>query len=139
MFLQVLYGSFFTSYQASGAMTFGWYGADQTTSSTFTAGTTRLWNFNYTGSQRRILLNGTAVATESWTQNLITGAFTQPVIGRLWGTYYYNGTISELILYVGNINNQQCQQVEGYLAWKWGLQANLPATHPYKLFPPSPN
>ena len=135
----VLYGDFFTCYQASGAMTFGWYGADQTTSSTVTAGTTRLWNFNYTGSQRRILLNGTAVATESWTQNLVTGAFTQPVIGRLWGTYYYNGTISELILYVGNINNQQCQQVEGYLAWKWGLQANLPATHPYKLFPPSPN
>jgi len=26
----------------------------------------------------------------------------------------------------------QHQQIEGYLAWKWGLQANLPATHPYK-------
>jgi hypothetical protein len=28
--------------------------------------------------------------------------------------------------------------VEGYLAWKWGLQGNLPPNHPYKLFPPSP-
>lgn len=26
--------------------------------------------------------------------------------------------------------------VEGYLAWKWGLQGNLPAVHQYKNFPP---
>ena len=127
----VLYGDFFTCYQPSGAVTFGWYGADQTTSTTYSPGTTRIFNFNYTGSNRTILVNGTSAATESWTQNLITGAFTQPVIGRLWGTYYYNGTISEIMLYVGNINTQQYRQVEGYLAQKWGLQMLLPPTHPY--------
>ena len=127
----VQYGSFLTCYQSSGAVTFGWYAADQTTSTTYSPGTTRMLNFNYTGSNRTILVNGTSVATESWTQNLITGAFTQPVIGRLWGTYYYNGTISELMLYTGNINTQQYQQVEGYLAQKWGLQILLPPTHPY--------
>jgi hypothetical protein len=25
----------------------------------------------------------------------------------------------------------QQHQLEGYLAWKWGLQTNLPSTHPY--------
>ena len=125
------YGSFFTCYQPSGAVTFGWYNADQTTSTTYSVGTSRILNFNYTGTNRTILVNGTSGATQSWTQNLVTGAFTQPVIGRLWGTYYYNGTISELMLYIGNINTQQYQQVEGYLAQKWGLQILLPPTHPY--------
>jgi len=27
-------------------------------------------------------------------------------------------------------------KVEGYLAWKWGLVANLPSGHPYKNLPP---
>ena len=29
------------------------------------------------------------------------------------------------------------QRLEGYLAWKWGLQENLPSTHPYKNLPPT--
>jgi|Laugrefabdmm15dn_1035133.scaffolds.fasta_scaffold06380_6 hypothetical protein len=29
------------------------------------------------------------------------------------------------------------QKLEGYLAWKWGLQANLPVGHPYKTAPPT--
>jgi hypothetical protein len=30
------------------------------------------------------------------------------------------------------------QRIEGYLAWKWGLTANLPAGHPYKTVGPTP-
>ena len=47
----------------------------------------------------------------------------------------------EIVVYISatsNISTQRRQQVEGYLAWKWGLQANLPGNHPYKLFPPPP-
>ena len=29
------------------------------------------------------------------------------------------------------------QQLEGYLAWKWGLEANLPVDHPYKNAAPT--
>jgi hypothetical protein len=29
------------------------------------------------------------------------------------------------------------QLIEGYLAWKWGLQASLPNDHPYKAAPPT--
>ena len=32
--------------------------------------------------------------------------------------------------------NDNRQRLEGYLAHKWGLTANLPAGHPYKTNPP---
>jgi hypothetical protein len=41
------------------------------------------------------------------------------------------GHLCELIFYSGALTINQIQLIEGYLAWKWGLQANLPATHPY--------
>jgi hypothetical protein len=44
--------------------------------------------------------------------------------------------IAEIILYNSVLTTLQVQQLEGYLAWKWGLQANLPANHPYKNSPP---
>ena len=46
------------------------------------------------------------------------------------------GTFSECLLFTTALTTLQVQQVEGYLAWKWGLQAKLPAGHPYKLAPP---
>jgi hypothetical protein len=49
----------------------------------------------------------------------------------------YSGFIGEVIIYSTALTNNQRQQVEGYLAWKWGLQGNLPANHPNKNVPPS--
>ena len=49
------------------------------------------------------------------------------------------GLNCEHILYNGNLDTAQRQQVEGYLAWKWGLQGSLPANHPFKKFGPTPN
>jgi hypothetical protein len=37
---------------------------------------------------------------------------------------------------LNNVNTTTRQLVEGYLAWKWGLQNNLAANHPYKNTPP---
>lgn len=49
------------------------------------------------------------------------------------GAYDMGGVyrIYELLLYNAYLTTNQRQQVEGYLAWKWGMQANLPAGHPY--------
>ena len=44
--------------------------------------------------------------------------------------------IGEIILYNRVVTTFERQQIEGYLAWKWGLQGNLPANHPYKNAPP---
>lgn len=73
-----------------------------------------------------------------------TGVRTAPtriVIGALQtlpNGYYFNGSMYEIVVYNSYLSGQQREQVEGYLAWKWGLAGQLPAAHPYKLFPPAP-
>ena len=46
-----------------------------------------------------------------------------------------NITMTEFIL-LETTDNRRRQTVEGYLAHKWGLTANLPAAHPFKNRPP---
>lgn len=47
----------------------------------------------------------------------------------------WNGWIAEFIMTLA-LSFPQVQAIEGYLAWKWGLVANLPAAHPFKNRPP---
>ena len=42
------------------------------------------------------------------------------------------GYVSEMVMFSNNLTLSVRQQVEGYLAWKWGIQTNLPSYHPYK-------
>ena len=46
------------------------------------------------------------------------------------------GALQEAIYYSSDLGTQNIQTVEGYLAWKWGLQGSLPANHPWKKWPP---
>jgi hypothetical protein len=41
---------------------------------------------------------------------------------------------NEVIVFNTTLSNIQRQTVEGYLAWKWGLESNLPVGHSYKLY-----
>jgi hypothetical protein len=48
--------------------------------------------------------------------------------------------IGEMICFArtsGSYVTADLQTVEAYLAWRWGLQGNLPSGHPYKSVPPS--
>jgi hypothetical protein len=49
---------------------------------------------------------------------------------------YFNGTMHEIVVLNQQPTTAIRQQVEGYLAWKWGIQANLPASHPFRNAPP---
>jgi hypothetical protein len=49
----------------------------------------------------------------------------------------FTGYIHEFILYVRDLSYTERHQVEGYLAWKWGIQSKLPNTHPYSKYPPN--
>jgi hypothetical protein len=53
--------------------------------------------------------------------------------------YFMTGYIHEIVFYRSTLTLAQQQQVEGYLAWKWGLQGNLPSNHPWKRWPPPPS
>jgi hypothetical protein len=48
----------------------------------------------------------------------------------------YQGTIHEMLIFNTALTTSQRQQVEGYLAWKWGPQISLPDTHAFKKFRP---
>lgn len=60
------------------------------------------------------------------------------VLGRFSnGSSAFTGHICEVIFYAGLLTTSQRQGLEGYLAWKWGIQSSLVATHPYKTFRPT--
>jgi len=46
-----------------------------------------------------------------------------------------DSSVGELII-LEDASTVTRQKLEGYLAWKWSLEANLPSGHPYKSAPP---
>ena len=53
--------------------------------------------------------------------------------------YEYNeadSNIGEAIIYTDTKSIAECQRIEGYLAWKWGVQSLLPSIHPYAFTSP---
>jgi hypothetical protein len=49
-----------------------------------------------------------------------------------FGRFY----LSEMLIYAQRLSSSQRQQVEGYLAAKWGMRADLSSSHPYKVITP---
>jgi hypothetical protein len=89
------------------------------------------------GTSNILYLNGTSVGSGSSTGNF---GYTAYGIGAQPSDFqpeYFQGFISEIIIYNTDLTTTQRQQVEGYLAWKWGLQASLSNTHPYYSAAPS--
>ena len=99
-----------------------------------TSGSCKIWN------------NGTNTASATFTGNttdfnntdqLWLGAFqnssgtTPPTAGS-----YLNGVIAEVVVVQTAMSDTDRQKLEGYLAWKWGMQANLPVGHPYESAAP---
>ena len=82
----------------------------------------------YTSSVFSPFVNGIAQPTLAGTTLAATGLF---IGGPL---NYFNGYLSELIIYARTLTANERQQVEGYLAKKWGI--TLPTTHPYYSFGP---
>jgi hypothetical protein len=75
--------------------------------------------------------------------HVATGNLTQPltVIGAdnaNSSARAITGIIAEVIISPLAWSSLERQKIEGYLAHKWGLTANLPAGHPYKLVGPTP-
>jgi len=51
-------------------------------------------------------------------------------------TWNINGYIAEIFASNSLWSTSDRQKAEGYLAWKWGLEGDLPIGHPYKSAPP---
>lgn len=73
--------------------------------------------------------NGGADTASSTRNSGATFTINAITAGRVGGTAsHYHG---EMIL-LNTANIDTIEKVEGYLAWKWGLQDDLPVNHPYK-------
>lgn len=57
--------------------------------------------------------------------------------GGAIGNYYSAISVAEAIILYRSITDSERFLLEGYLAWKWGLQGNLPVSHPYKSSAPT--
>jgi len=57
-------------------------------------------------------------------------------ISNVTGHGYIGGKIAEMVFLTGNVGQSDRETMEGYLAHKWGLTANLDTNHPYKTLTP---
>ena len=79
-----------------------------------------------TGTTAGVSLNGSNASTATF-----GGLTTNPTEMYIWGRH------CEIILYNRVLTADEQSKVQGYLAWKWGQQANLPAGHAYKAAAPT--
>lgn len=111
-------------------------------------GNSFLFTSSYSGSSSTInnYLNGGSL-TSSRSSTTVTASSAFAMIGCDSFTfntipttapvsYWANGKISEVIIFNSVLSDNDRNTVEGYLAWKWNLQGNLPSTHIYKKYYP---
>lgn len=48
-----------------------------------------------------------------------------------------DGDFAEVLVVRGAVDLTTRQKIEGYLAWQWGLEGDLPVDHPYKSAAPT--
>lgn len=99
---------------------------------------------DYQNAQANHWTNGTqdltAAAFQSAGNTSNTDAGSLSIFGAAnIGQLMPSGTkISEIIVVENTISAINRQRIDGYLAHKWGLTANPPSNHPYKIVGPTP-
>jgi hypothetical protein len=96
------------------------------------AGTTYLGTGTVSSSTNTFVsVNGALTLTgPNGSASFSAGAMT--ALGRENGSSFgFVGYAKEIIFYNTVLSTLNRQKVEGYLAWKWGIQASLPSGHPY--------
>jgi hypothetical protein len=72
---------------------------------------------------------GALGATPTISSAFLLGSYSTP-------SFNYKGKFGEIIFTEFSLSTTDRERLEGYLAWKWGTVASLPAGHPYKNSPP---
>ena len=96
----------------------------------------------------QLYINGVFLTSVAGTSNvgsnyhIVDGAVTSNLTTRFsvsssFYSRYFSGNVCEIIVITSAITSNQRQQVEGYLAWKWGLYSSLSSTHPSYYSPPA--
>ena len=80
--------------------------------------------------------NGTAMTTKNG--NMGSGTVGFALGAKIDGIQPWDGPIAEIVVTNTVLSTENRQKLEGYLAHKWGLTANLASSHPYKSTLPPP-
>ena len=81
--------------------------------------------------------NGTAsLGSSGTTSNTASSAVMIGTNGNASSTAFFDGDIAEIVFAHQALGTTDREKLEGYLAHKWGLTANLPSSHPYKSIAP---
>ena len=91
--------------------------------------------YNEAFSQPNGIMYRTGNVILSGTANFTFGTSGGYALAARWangasGTFFI-GNFREVLIFDSFLTTTQRQLMEGYLAWKWGLQAGLPSNHPY--------
>ena len=91
-------------------------------------------SLSYKDYYNGISFTNTTLTTSMTTNSILNMGFSGTITPALLGSM--RGYIYEFIAYNHTVDTAEQQAVEGYLAWKWGIQNSLPTTHPYYVGPP---
>ena len=86
------------------------------------------------GSQ--VTISGVSAGSNFFVSHLRLGSAARSAFNNDYNDSTLQGNISEMILFPRVLTTTEFQQLEGYLAWKWGIQTSLPANHPNLYSPP---
>lgn len=90
--------------------------------------------FENNNTQLTVGRNGTTVGSPvTITYTVPTASTTNQRLGGNSGDFEHQ----EVLMFRRVLTQPERELVEGHLAWKWGLVASLPASHPYKNTAPS--
>ena len=90
-----------------------------------------------TGANVAAYRNGTLGNNSSYTRATTTlDTFALGARARATPDNFAAVTLHEVLAWSRALEAAEVDQVNGYLAWRWGQQANLPSNHPYKLAAP---
>ena len=111
---------------------YNWDGENKVATNAYTPNTVVIGYSELSSGSIRIRTNG---GSETATVSSNTANLSFAIqIGRNFNsnTFCLDGKIAEVIFTNAALSTTNRQLIEGYLAWKWGLQASLPLDHPYK-------
>jgi len=91
---------------------------------------------NRHGNASSILLDGTEIIGAAFGDEGFDGLILGNWINRASTPLSLGGRMGEFLITSGTQTQADREKIEGYLAHKWGLTANLPAAHPYKTTAP---
>tara|TARA_Y100000361_G_scaffold152325_1_gene171528 strand:+ start:11276 stop:12703 length:1428 start_codon:yes stop_codon:yes gene_type:complete len=91
--------------------------------------------FDWDNSIYNVYVNGVNVCSSTYDTNKLDTSQQLRIMANRGANNFIFGLFGEMIIQEDVTDSTRLDN-EGYLAWKWGLVADLPSGHPYKASPP---